>query len=204
VPSPPPLTALLHPYLDDALPRLERYFSDKTGRRFERLDGGGDRSEVADRFTADDLVAVSMLGVEIHPQAAIAILETQATELNGLLAEIPNHVDLWDVPEAVVTDNSPADRLWHSLVAIHGIGPVIAGKLLARKRPRLIPVYDSVVSAAVGESEQLWLTLRTALQDNGLRTRLAALRAESKVGTDISLLRILDVAIWMSEGTSSP
>jgi hypothetical protein len=193
-----PLVDTLSLYLDDALPLLQRYYNEYDGRYFERLGEGGSHPDIAHRFTADDLVAVSMLGVDIHPKAAIAILVDQADDLNGLLREIPNDVDLWEVTPDVVDDGSSAARLWDRLDGLHGVGWVIAGKLLARKRPRLIPVYDRVVRAAVGNPDHWWLKLRLALQDETLRGRLDELRTDSKVGANISLLRILDVAIWMT------
>jgi Family of unknown function (DUF6308) len=185
-------------YLDDGAEALLRdYFTSFDGRRFERLGGHGDDPVVANQFTAEDLVAVSLLGVTIDPKAALSILEDDRVELDELLEEIPVGVDLWDVAESVVAVGSPADRLWHRLVEIPGIGQTIAGKLLARKRPHLIPIYDTVVEEAVGITDRWWVTLRSALQDEALRERLAVLRARSEVGDDISLLRILDVAIWM-------
>jgi hypothetical protein len=36
-----------------------------SGAYFERLGGGGDRPEVANQVTADDLLAVSVLGVPV-------------------------------------------------------------------------------------------------------------------------------------------
>jgi hypothetical protein len=56
---------------------LARYFgtgpadgSPFTGAFFERLDSGGDRLAVRDLFTAEDLVAVSMLSVDVPAPAA--------------------------------------------------------------------------------------------------------------------------------------
>lgn len=49
-----------------------------------------------------------------------------------------------------------------------------ANKLLARKRPRLIPVHDSVLAMALQPDEgEYWETLRAALRD-GLQAELAA------------------------------
>jgi hypothetical protein len=67
---------------------VEAYFADDpaTGRArysgayFERLGGGGDRPETADQFTAEDLLAVSMLSVRISGYHALHVLEYQARE----------------------------------------------------------------------------------------------------------------------------
>ena len=42
-----------------------------SGAYFERLTGGGDRADAANRFTADDLVAVTMLSVSVPPGRAM-------------------------------------------------------------------------------------------------------------------------------------
>jgi uncharacterized protein DUF6308 len=55
-----------------------------SGAYFEQLGGGGDRPETARRFTAEDLLAVSMLSVRIDGYHALHVLEYQARELNGL------------------------------------------------------------------------------------------------------------------------
>ncbi len=195
--------ATLHKHLgDDAADRLVRYFctTDFTGRSFERLAGGGDRRDTADRFTADDIVAVSLLGLRISGRAALQLLDEQQAESTERLARIPADLDLWDASDAHIGPSSDAVSLWDLLVKTPGIGWVTAGKLLARKRPRLIPVYDRVVRAALGRpnEESWWLPLRDVLRDDrSIVDRLLELRTEAKVGDDISLLRILDVAIWM-------
>ncbi len=196
--------ALIWSYLTDAAAgALAQYFNSGkfTGGRFEHFAGGGDRHGVSDQFTSDDIVAVSMLSVRIPGRAALLLLDA-ADEYNSLLALVPVDVDLWDVDEAEISPNSAADRLWTRLVEAKGIGWVTAGKLLARKRPRLIPVYDRVVRGALGrrDGEPFWLPLRTVLrEDDSIVDRLRELRATSEIGPDVSLLRTLDVAIWMQE-----
>jgi len=189
----------------DAALLLDRYFnSDKfSGGRFERFAGGGDRPGVSGQFTSDDIVAVSLLGVRIPGWAALGVLDTHAAELNAFLAAIPADVDLWKTPEDTVGPDSPADRLWHRLVVLPGIGSVTAGKLLARKRPRLIPVYDRVVKAALArrDEDEWWRRLRRVLVENpNLITKLESLRDAVRLEDKISLLRVLDVCIWMGAG----
>lgn len=128
-------------YLDgNASELLSEYFRSGrfTGGSFERFAGGGDRPDVADRFTSDDIVAVSLLGVRIPGLPALSILGNREAEFSQMLAGIDAGVDLWEAEEAAVGPGSAADRLWRALVALPGIGWVTAGKLLARKRPRLI------------------------------------------------------------------
>ncbi len=168
----------LTPFLgEQAVDLVDLYFNsaEYTGGQFERFAGGGDRPEIADRFTADDIVAVSLLSVRIPGRAALQVLASQARDLNALLSDIPVELDLWEAPEQVVAPGSPADRLWRQLDGFPGVSWVTAGKLLARKRPRLIPVYDRVVKTALGrkDGDEWWRPLRTILQENSDNSRQA-------------------------------
>ena len=67
---------------------VKRYFATDTagrayysGAHFEQIGGGGDRPEVADEFTAEDLLAVTMLSVRIEGYHALEILHHQAATL---------------------------------------------------------------------------------------------------------------------------
>lgn len=168
-----------------------------SGAYFERLGSAGNDP---DRFTPIDLVAVTMLGIVVPPHAAVAILGKDADTLAGMLADIPADLDLVDADDEHLVEQSPADRLWQRLRSYRGIDWVIAGKLIARKRPRLIPVYDSIVRAAVGApSPSFWIALRDGLRTGTLRLhdRLLALRSEARIGEDISAIRVFDVIAWM-------
>jgi hypothetical protein len=88
---------------------------------------------------------------------------------------------------------------WHLLRDQPEVGWVIAGKLLARKRPRLLPVYDRVVRCAVGRAPPFWFALHTALRedDAALHRQLLELRQAARVPEAVSVLRVCDVAVWM-------
>ncbi|MFF3359774.1 DUF6308 family protein [Streptomyces sp. NPDC002917] len=182
-----------------------------TGSRFEHLAGGGDRSEVADRITAEDLVAVQTLSVTVPASVALDILEGPlGARLSGLLHDIPRHIDMADADALVVAGGSPADQAWQLLEDHPDVGWVIAGKLLARKRPRLLPVYDKVVRCALGRPRpSFWLALHAALRadDRALHRQLFALRQVAGVPETVSALRVCDVAVWMghrAEGHACP
>jgi hypothetical protein len=119
--------------------------------------------------------------------------------LSRHLREIPADLPLGD-PQALehVMDGSPADRAWQLLEQEAGAGYVTAGKLLARKRPHLVPVYDSVTRCALGEPERFWLSLQTVLSnsDTCLRRRLVELRSSCRVPAEVGELRVLDVVVW--------
>lgn len=105
-----------------------------------------------------------------------------------------------DAAATVLSDGSPADQAWHLLRDQPDVGWVIAGKLLARKRPQLLPVYDKVVRCALGRPRpSFWLTLHAALRaDNrALHRQLLALREAAGVAETVSVLRVCDVVVWM-------
>lgn len=183
----------------DQLPPFE-------GGRFELLDGGGDRDEVSDRFTTSDLLAVELLSVQVPPRVILDLLEgelgEQATEL---LRQIPVSLPLWsDDAEGLIKKDGPTDSLWRLLDHEDGVGWVTAGKLLARKRPALIPVYDGVVRCALGWPKDFWTALRVALRHNNgqLRAEIERLMMRAKVPSEVTPLRGLDVAVWMRHRSS--
>ena len=193
------------PGSDEGSRLLREYFSGYsesgeplyTGARFERLGGGGDRPEIADWWTAEDLVAVSMLGVHVPAAAARSILEDDATTLHVLLSQVRPDRDLWEAADQEIDRSSPAWELWRRLDRYHGVGWTITSKLLARKRPRLLPVLDDVVLQASGlHIDDAWTEFRAVLTDDRVKA-LQSLRAAAGLGPEISVLRVLDVLLWM-------
>ena len=172
-----------------------------SGRFFERLGGGGDAPTVWDRFTAEDLLAVQMLSVSVPPETSIGILHGElGRKLNMLLRAIPTDVALGEVEASEhIADGAAADQAWNLLKQQPDTGWVTAGKLMARKRPHLLPVYDNVVRCALGAPKQLWQSLHAVLatEEAPTRTRLAELRASACIPGEVGNLRILDVVVWM-------
>ena len=189
---------------------LDRYFhgirADRTGPlytggMFERLGGGGDRPEGRDVITAEDLVAVSMLGVQVPPRAALLILGDEREHLAHHLAQIPVDVDLVDADGSLIGTRSAANLLWDVLVQLPGVGPVIAGKILARKRPRLVPVVDSVVLRVLEHpGTGYWRDLRHHLQadDRQLHRFLTCVLRDVGLDGRVSSVRAFDVAVWLT------
>ncbi|GAB3524279.1 DUF6308 family protein [Phytohabitans suffuscus] len=189
-----------------AVADLRAYFREDgplpyTGRRFEALDGGGDRPGNRDVITGSDLIAVQMLSVKFPAEVAIDLLDGDlGRQMTRLLAEIPTDIDLGtDGAEVLVGDGNHADQAWHLVEKQREVGYVIAGKLMARKRPRLIPVYDRVLSCLFGAPRHMWIRLHHQLAANNgeLRAVLADLRTGTAIPATVSLLRVLDVVLWM-------
>lgn len=174
-----------------------------TGSSFEMLGGDGDTANV---LTAEDLIAVSMLAVHVPAKAARALLDEKAGKVSELLEQIPPscHLETLDHTQVTTLETTgPVAELW-SLLRRHGkhrwgIGPTTASKIMARKRPHLIPVYDSVISDTVGVSSQdQWSRWALSLQkdDSALVRRLEDWRDESGQ-SHLSILRVLDIVLWM-------
>ncbi|WP_269456368.1 DUF6308 family protein [Micromonospora auratinigra] len=116
------------------------------------------------------------------------------------LVKIPIDVELGeDDAHAYIADGGAADTAWQLLRGATGIDWVIAGKLLARKRPKLVPVYDRVVSCAYGSADGFWEWLHGKLLEDGgvLARRLDTLHQEAYLPEMVSRLRVLDVVFWM-------
>jgi Family of unknown function (DUF6308) len=174
----------------------ERFF---TGSQFDTWDSTGTRESDADRFTADDLVAVTFLSVNVPPRAAYCVLVAQADHFNGLLKKIGPDRDLADEPRPSKA-STPAWRLYDALRGLKlGLGPTKASKLLARKRPRLVPIYDDVIGRVTETTQRQWEPLWCKLNDHDqkLHRRLLGLQGTPGVPKHLSPLRILDVVAWL-------
>ena len=170
-------------------------FSGYSGRWFDQFAARGDPW----RMTGDDVVAVSTLSVTVPPEAAAAVLFGRADQLSDLLRRIPDGVELWTVPEAFVDEESAANGAWMLLRSLRGVGRMTTSKLLAVKRPHMLPVWDRRVDEYLSRNGgPWWLPLRSALVDAELRA--AVCEATESAPAYVSLLRRLDVALWMAAG----
>jgi hypothetical protein len=195
---------------------IETYFEPQangrprfTGSRFETFTGGD--AEEPNRITPADLTAVSMLSVHVRGQAALGITETLAGDIEPLLRKIPVNAKLEEIDAAefarYLGKNSVAAKLW-DLLRQHRdrwrVGQTTASKILARKRPHLIPIYDSVVAAQTTRTDskdywQDWFDAFQGEEGRDLAGQLGRIREQS--GQDhLSLLRVLDIVLWM-DGT---
>ena len=196
---------------DDAVAHLRSYFDGTThsGSFFEAIGGGGDGLEVANRITSDDIVALSMLSVPVSGDAARKLLEGERSQrVNALLAKVPATLSI-ETPKgrAALKPGSAAHKLWAEVRKVSGFGPVRTSKLLARKRPALIPIYDDLVRLEFGAESSIdqWVAWIGFFQDDELVARLRQLRTDSGIPETITLLRVLDVVAWKQQrSTGSP
>lgn len=187
---------------------VERYFGLAEGSRrhegawFETIGGRGDDPATENVVTAGDLIALATLSVEVKGAAAIALLEPDfGRRVTDLLTNVPVGLSLADPSaEGVDREDSDASELWRLVRTVPGFGPTRTSKLLARKRPRLIPIYDSVVAEQLGLSSSIghWALMRELVtQDDGaLYRRAERIRDEVGLGPTLSPLRVIDIVLW--------
>ena len=200
----------------DAAGLLKRYYTEKvhkgrvrTGAQFDSWAGGGDAPAVSNTITADDLLAASLLSVPFEPAAVIGILDTRRDRICDLLSQIPANLDLAELREGdfeqTLGRESPAWLLWDTLRGREdggwGIGQTRASKIMARKRPHLIPIWDSVISkeTQLRNSATQWVDWHEALTADGgkLAARLDDIQRAAQLPVRISRLRVMDVVLWM-------
>ena len=179
--------------------RLGSYWTTYRGRMFDTLAAQGP----FDRFTGADLYACALLSAEIDPKAGVLLLDDQAERCSSLLRAIPTDVSIRSGRAAdVLADGSPAAVLYDHLRTLDTIGPTRASKLLAVKRPGLIPIRDSFVEKALGaaSAKRWWSPMLEAWADPALGEAVDRLRAraEDAVPGHVTDLRLLDVATWLS------
>ncbi|GAB3134590.1 hypothetical protein GCM10027258_05710 [Amycolatopsis stemonae] len=190
---------------DESLSALRRYFTESryTGRWFERFAGGGDRPGAANTVTEADVLALNFLSITSLANVAIDATMTHAHRIRDLLEQIPVNVPMHAAPWCTYDGDAPARELWELFRRCGGKHrPVTAAKLLARKRPDLIPVYDNQVRSVLKTPKSEWHCLWSWFHTDPSRApALTALRAEAGGIKDISLLRCLDVVLWMRART---
>lgn len=183
---------------DYARSSLDAYFFKRayTGSSFDSL-CSGDKY----RFTADDIVAVSMLSVNIPPSATRWILGDGQHQLTELLKGIDKDLSIHD-PEADLTKGKNAWNLWREIHSLWGVGETMASKLLATKRPFLFPIYDKHVARSLklfpANYWQPWQDFIRS-ESGEEATRIVIGLAKSIGKESLSPLRLLDVVVWMHQ-----
>jgi hypothetical protein len=139
-----------------------------------------------------------MLSVDVPAAAALRILDPGQHHLNDVLAALPHDLDLVDADDEHLQHG---DHLW-KLIRTAGVGPVTTSKLLARKRPRLLPVIDTVVKDVLTHPRRgdFCRTLHHHLAADGhaLHRHIEAVREHAVIGSDISVIRCFDVIVWLT------
>lgn len=162
-----------------------------TGRWFEEFAAISDPN----RFEASDVLAVEALKVVVPTEAAATLLIADSERFNSLLRDIPRERNLWEVRRLDVNIGSAAEKLHTQLRSLPGIDWVVAGKLLAAKRPKLLPILDNEVNNFLQPAKGLfWVSLYDELSDASRRQTISNVCQAAP--HHVSLLRRIDVALW--------
>ncbi|TLN05807.1 hypothetical protein FDZ74_13350 [bacterium] len=179
--------------------RVKQYFdagSHFAGATFDTLG-----ANPADAFCPDDLLAVHLLGMDFDPLAVRMLLEQERfrSDIQAMLERVPTSVRLWD--DEADTLLPICESLWALLKDLPGVGWVTAGKLLARKRPQLVPILDQVVWDYFQPPKgEFWSLMQASLRSSDLPAQIELALRPAGAGdrsSSVSTLRLLDVAVWM-------
>ena len=159
-----------------------------------------------DTVTPVDVLAAGALSVGLS-KADLTWFWTAREQLNALLAALPQDVHLADADGRTV-------ELTQSLALMAGgsdsVSVSLMSKVVHRKRPALVPMLDKATldhyrAQLPTRGEAAYPSLVTALQadlrrnDEALERLGLELRAE--LNPMLTPLRIIDIAIWMSQHT---
>ena len=170
------------------------------GRGFDVFEGGVLSDNDPNHLTPEDLIAVQLLHVPMSPGVITALLSTDARKIESVLGRIGLDV-VFEDPRAVELfgDHGPVEEAYHELRSIKGVGETTATKILARKRPHLVPIIDRAVRKSLGRKRgHIWQPLQVWIQDsNHARpAELERIRSDARLSNCPSILRIFDVLAW--------
>ena len=178
---------------------LREYSASYTGSAFDEITRGSD----PDRITGEDIAALTTLSVNVPGGTTKWLLAGPGGDLVAeLLEQIPLDQAIWD-DDADLTPNGPAWKAWDLIDAQYDMGPTKTSKLLAAKRPHLIPIYDQYVGGALlgAKRDSDWAEYRDYLRSpegTTFRAAIEGVRDEAGLSPELSVLRVFDIVVWMS------
>lgn len=202
------LTTSLQPNEEARAEKVLRYYfasGNFTGGRWDTFDPSGTRAISANTFTADDLVACALLATPIREDGVVALLEDRRREFDDLLEAIGPDRDFITLDTTDGVEFAPVRTLYTALVGVPEIGQTRATKLLARKRPRLVPIVDNRIQEFVfNGASRHWEPLLQGFRadDSALWNRLVELHKAADLNKEVPILRVFDVLAWM-DGTDN-
>ena len=165
----------------------------------------------SDEIVDGDLLAPTLLNVRI-PIATYQSLKSISPTLNRILAEIPPDTSL-----LATNDLGPISRLYATLDSDprpFGVKATVLAKVLHRKRPDFIPLYDKQIRRCYSDpfagapatiknpGDLSWAEFMTVIASS-IRTDILNsisewddLQGSNQGDTKISLLRCFDIVAW--------
>jgi hypothetical protein len=188
------------------------YYENFGGARFDALAGRGP----AHVITRDDLDAVRALSIGF-PRSFTERLECRdaISRICEMLSKVPPRAALEDLShtqfQELLGPVGPAWKAWEYLAAAlredGARAPLVgASKLLAAKRPLLVPLEDSYVRRALNSRRRdIWEVIFRVVTDPQVRDGLTWVREQLPNGDDITLHRVFDIIAWRKQqGHSLP
>jgi hypothetical protein len=189
--------------LDAAAAAIVRHL-DTTSGHFDRLSQQSDPQ----RITADDIVACSMLDYSVPAPAAAWILSAEGQWLTTeILADIPSDDDLWSCGAPSILRAADLFQLLRAPTSqLEGdqetpaLGQATATRLLAAKRPRLVPIDDRQIRQTLRyKKDALWFRRWRDIMDDELiglaRTARHLAGSDRPAAVSLSELRVLDIVV---------
>lgn len=177
------------------------------GAAFETTGHAWSEDRTLDVITPSDLLALGTLSTPLSKYTIQDLLAPEFQKTAGdLLARIdPDTSIVSDEGRALLGEGGDAWQLYSAIRSISGMGPTRTSKLLARKRPALIPIRDSFVEKALGATRdtQWWERMReyvSAPSPVGPSPWIIAERIHEVLGlpTLVTPLRVIDAVLWRS------
>ena len=199
-------TSLVEDYLDVVRPRRRRF----SWPFYDSLVTNG-RSDV---LVTGDYLAPALLGARVNADVMAGLVSLQQP-LQEALAGLPPVEHLSDATDA---DCDVVAGLWAVLDREHvetaDIKPSLVAKVLHRKRPGLIPVWDSRVFTFYRDAGCVLVSRGEHCWEDYLRQLTLAIREDLRANPDafaeltavapsdgpaLTPLRALDIVVWMSQ-----
>lgn len=162
---------------------------------------GVDYDEDDNRVTPVDALAIKALDQGKLGKAGDDIMGDRDGNIGDLLFRIPNDVDLVDADEAMLADDSPLGELITVLSRDYDLSDKSVAALLARKRPRLVPLLLPAQKKALstdGSLLQIMRELSTQLRadDGRLAFQLYHLNSAADIWDGLSQVQLLSVLLY--------
>jgi len=174
------------------------------GASFEILGHSWRDDATVNTITVADLLALGTLSTPLKKYTAAELLDDGfQARASSLLSQVPPDAQIDDDRAADwLADASPAAELYNLVRGVSGMGKTRTSKLLARKRPGLVPIRDWNVEEALGAhtSADWWLPFR-AMATSGVPSAVEVARKLhhlAGLSPVVMPLRVLDAILWRS------
>lgn len=153
------------------------------------------------RLTSADVVAILALDQAKIGKARKAVMADADGSIAELLHQIPNDIDLVDAHDDILGGEAPLAQLIDLLAQRFGLPDKAINVILARKRPRLVPLMLTPQARAL-QAEGSLLELMRALasrlrEDDGrLAYQLYYLNSSANIWEGLSQVQLLSVLLY--------